>query len=52
MNVVFAAIATGVGRFICCQPEAVSPLNVVVARSVPVLDHKWPVCVPVFVLNL
>jgi len=30
------------------QPEAVSPVNVAVARSVPLLVHKLPTCAPVF----
>jgi hypothetical protein len=45
---VFAAIAIGVAKFACCQPVAVSPPNVTVPSSVPVADHRWPTCVPVF----
>jgi hypothetical protein len=44
-----AVIATGVVKFTCCQPDAVSPLNVAVASWVPVLLHRVPVCVPVLV---
>jgi len=38
---------TGVAKFACCQPEEVSALKVVLARRVPVLDHKCPEWVPV-----
>jgi hypothetical protein len=44
---VLAWIATGVAKFACCQPEAVSPVNVTVPRFPPVLDHRLPTCVPV-----
>jgi hypothetical protein len=50
--VVFAVIATGVGRFICCQPDAVSFVNVTLASRWPVRDHTLPTCVPLFVANL
>ena len=50
--VVFALIAIGLARFICCQPDAVSPVNVTDARSVPVRVHKWPTWVPVLFANL
>ena len=49
---VFAVIGTGVENVACCQPEAVSPVNVTDARSVPVAVHKCPVWVPVFELPL
>ena len=42
-----AVIATGVAKLTCCQPEAVSPLNVAVASFVPVADHRFPMWVPV-----
>ena len=42
-----AAIATGVAKLACCQPVAVSPVNVAVASRVPVRDHRLPTCVPV-----
>ena len=34
-----AVIATGVEKFTCCQPDAVSPLKVAVASFVPALLH-------------
>jgi hypothetical protein len=34
-------------EFICCQPEALSPLKVAVASNVPVLFQRFPTCVPV-----
>ena len=48
----FAVIATGVLRLASCQPLAVSPVNAIVASSCPVVVHRWPVCVPVFVAPL
>src|SRR5664279_2409866 len=45
-------IATGVVKLTCCQPEAVSPVNVAVASLVPPVVHSVPVCVPVLVLAL
>ena len=47
-----ALIATGVVKFTCCQPEAVSPVKVAVASNVPVLDHRFATWVPVLVLAL
>src|SRR6185503_5917160 len=41
-------MATGDGSAASCQPDVVSPLKVAVPRSVPVLVHRWPTCVPVF----
>ena len=38
--------ATGVPKFTCCQPEAVSLVNVAVASSVPLIVHRLPMCVP------
>ena len=49
---VFAVIATGAPRLASCQPLALSPVNVTVASSWPVFDHRWPVCVPVLVAPL
>ena len=49
---VLAVIATGVEKLTCCQPEAVSFVNVAVASSVPVLDQRLPTCVPVLPLPL
>src|SRR3954447_18616627 len=40
-------MATGAAKFTCCQPLAVSEVNVAVANSWPLGDHKLPVCVPV-----
>ena len=37
-----AVMATGVVKFSCCQPEAVSPEKVPVANRLPVLDHRFP----------
>ena len=45
-------MATGVEKFTCCHPEAVSLANVAVARRVPVLVHRLPTWVPVLVLAL
>ena len=39
--------ATGVAKVACCQPVAVSPVNVTVASRVPAAVHSDPVCVPV-----
>jgi hypothetical protein len=39
---VFAAIAIGVAKFTCCQPEVVSFVNVADPSSVPPLVHKLP----------
>ena len=50
--VVLALMATGVAKLTCCQPEADSPENVAVANRAPVLDQRWAVCVPVFVVLL
>ena len=47
-SAVLAVMATGVAKFTCCQPEALSPENVAEARFVPVLDQRLPTCVPVF----
>jgi hypothetical protein len=49
---VLAVIATGVVKFTCCQPDAVSPVKVAVARRVPVLDQRLPTWVPVLALAL
>ena len=47
-----AAMATGEEKVTCCQPEAVSPLKVAVARSVPVLDQRLPIWTPVLAVAL
>ena len=47
-----AVIATGAENVTCCQPVAVSLVNVAVASSWPVLVHRWPTWVPVFVAPL
>ena len=44
--------ATGVVKFSCCQPEAVSSENVPVANKLPVLDQRFPTWVPVLVAAL
>ena len=36
----------------CCQPDAVSPVNVADASFVPDADHRFPTCVPVLPLPL
>ena len=45
-------IATGVASSICCQPEAVSLLNVIEPSSVPALLQRLPTCVPVLAAAL
>ena len=47
-----AAMVTGTLNITCCQPEAVSLVNVAVASSPPSLLQRWPTCVPVFRLLL
>ena len=47
-----AVIATGVAKFTCCQPEAVSLEKVAVANCWPVLLHSLPTWVPVLALPL
>jgi hypothetical protein len=47
-----AVIATGLEKVTCCQPEAVSPVKVACANSVPPLLQSLPTCVPVFALPL
>jgi hypothetical protein len=45
--VVPAVTATGEEKSSSCHPDAVSLLNVPDASSVPVEDHKLPICAPV-----
>ena len=45
-------MATGVAKETCCQPVAVSPVNVAEPSWVPVLVHRWPTCVPVLPVPL
>jgi len=45
--VVPAVTDTGVVKSSSCQPDAVSPVNVPVASSVPVAVHRLPTWVPV-----
>ena len=45
---VLAPIATGLEKVTCCQPVAVSLVNVAVASRVPEPLHRLPTCVPVF----
>ena len=42
-----ACIATGVIRFTCCQPLAVSLVKVTLANDVPLLLQRCAVWVPV-----
>ncbi len=49
---VLAEIATGLEKLTCCQPLAVSLVNVAAASWVPLLVHRWPTCVPVLPLPL
>jgi len=46
---VFAASATGEGKYASCHPEGVSFAKVTLARSFPVEDHRLPTWVPVLV---
>ena len=41
-------IVTGVAKFTCCQPLAVSLVKVAVASNVPVLLQRSATWVPVF----
>ena len=43
---------TGMAKLACCQPEAVSPVNVTVPSRVPVLLQRLPMWVPVFAAAL
>ena len=45
-------MSTGVVNVICCQPDALSPENVPVASSVPLVVHRLPTCVPVLAADL
>jgi hypothetical protein len=47
-----AVIDTGVGKLTCCQPEAVSLVNVAVASFVPDVVHKLAMWVPVLAVDL
>ena len=47
-----AVIATGLAKLTCCQPEAVSLLNVADASFVPEEVHRFPTWVPVLALPL
>jgi len=44
--VVFAAMATGVEKFACCQPDLVSLENFTVASRAPFFVQRWPEWVP------
>ena len=52
MYVVFGLMSTGWAKFTCCQPLAVSLVNVAEASSWPLAVHRLPMCVPVLVLAL
>ncbi len=41
-------MGTGAAKLTCCQPDAVSLVNVAVANSSPVLVHRLPVWTPEF----
>jgi hypothetical protein len=45
---------TGMGdeKVTCCQPDAVSFVNVALPNKAPDVDQIFPTCVPVFVLAL
>jgi hypothetical protein len=43
---------TGLPKLTCCQPEAVSPLNVADASFVPDAVHRFPTWVPVLPVPL
>ena len=45
-------MGTGLEKSTCCQPEAVSPANVAVISSVPLLVQGLTTWVPVLVLGL
>ena len=45
-------VGSGVAKFTCCHPDAVSFVKVAFSRSVPVLDQRLPTWVPVFVAAL
>ena len=45
-------MATGLAKVTCCQPEAVSLVNVALASLVPVALHRLPTWVPVFAVAL
>ena len=46
MYVVPAVTSTGEVRSTCCHPDAVSSVNVMLARRLPLVSHRWPVWVP------
>jgi hypothetical protein len=50
--VVPALIETGLENRTVCHPDAVSPVKVAWARSVPPEVHRAPMCVPVLVAAL
>ena len=45
-------IATGVLKLACCQPDSVSPVAVVEARSVPVVVQRLTLWLPVMLGSL
>jgi hypothetical protein len=46
--VVFALTAIAGEKLTCCHPVDVSLANVADPRRVPLRDHRWPTCAPVF----
>ena len=49
---VLAVVGTGLENSTCCQPQAVSPVNVTVVSNVPLLVQRLATWVPVLVLAL
>jgi hypothetical protein len=47
-----AVMFAGVVKLSCCQPVLDSLENVPVASSVPLVDHRLPMWVPVFAVAL
>jgi hypothetical protein len=45
-------IGTGLEKFTCCQPDAVSFVKVAVASNAPLFVHKFPTWVPEFAVAL
>ena len=45
-------IGTGLANVTCCQPDAVSLVNVAWASSWPLAVHRLPTCVPVLAVAL
>ena len=52
MYVVPAVTETGLANLTVCHPDAVSLVNVAVARRVPSVVHRLPMWVPVLAVAL